>query len=226
MRFGLVFSVLFAVACRSDSDFNKITDGNDGALDGDSDTAADVEDDPGTDTDDHEDSGTDDNEDSGTDDSGTDDSGTDDSGADDDVDGDCEGASDGTTYFALCGPSLWEEAASECESKGMAFGSIRSTAENDFVTELMRGSDLYFTPESSVGEAVWLGFSDRAAEGVWVWEDGYTGGFANWASGEPNDAGGQDCGYLDTNPATRNGLWDDSGCGEVGGKRVFLCTRR
>lgn len=205
--------MLCALACTSDADLNKITDGNDGALGGDSGTDEEVEDDADTDDNDNEDSGT--NNDEGED-----------SGTDEDVDSDCAGASDGSTYFALCGPSLWEDAASECASKGLEFGSIRSTEENDFVTELMRGSDLYFTPESSVGEAVWLGFSDRGTEGVWVWEDGYTGGFANWAPGEPNDSGGQDCGYLDTNPDPRDGLWDDSGCGEVGGKRVFLCTRR
>jgi hypothetical protein len=139
---------------------------------------------------------------------------------------DCEAASDGSTYFALCGPSRWEDAEPECTSRGLAFGSIRSAAENDFVTELMRGSDLYFIPESSVGEAVWLGFSDIADEGTWVWEDGYTGGYTNWFPGEPNDSGGQDCAYLDTNPDTRDGLWDDAGCGEIGGERVFLCTRR
>ena len=54
----------------------------------------------------------------------------------------------------------------------------------------MRGSDLYSTPESSVGEAIWIGPSDRAAEGVWVWADGYAGGFDNWGPGDPNDSGG------------------------------------
>ena len=139
---------------------------------------------------------------------------------------DCEAASDGSTYFALCGPNRWEDAAMECTSRGLTFGSIRSDEENEFVAELMRGSDLYFSPDSVVGEAVWIGFTDAESEGSFVWEDGYTGGYTNWFPGEPNDFEGQDCAYMDVNPASRNGKWDDAGCGEVGGERVFLCTRR
>jgi hypothetical protein len=74
--------MLFALACRSDSDLNKFSG-----------TTEEVEDDAGTDDDDNEDSGT--NNDEGED-----------SGTDEDVDIDCEGASDGSTYFALCGFSL------------------------------------------------------------------------------------------------------------------------
>jgi hypothetical protein len=148
-------------------------------------------------------------------------------GIDGDCDGmDCEATSDGATYFALCGPAQWEEASASCSAAGYDFGSVRSTPENDFISDLMLGSSLYFWPESLVGDAVWLGFSDRDDEGVWLWEDGYTGSYTNWAPGEPNDSGGQDCAYVDVNPSGRDGEWDDSACGEHGGERAFLCTAR
>ena len=139
---------------------------------------------------------------------------------------DCEAASDGATYFAVCGPAQWEEASASCSAAGYDFGSIQSTPENDFVSDLMLGSSLYFWPESLVGDAIWIGFSDRDDEGVWVWEDGYTGSYTHWAPGEPNDDGGQDCAYVDVNPSSRDGEWDDSACGEHGGDRAFLCTAR
>ena len=173
-------------------DFNKITDGNDGALDGDSGTAA-----TSTTTRyrhrDHEDSGTENSDDCADDDAAT-----------------VKGV--GWHHFTLCDQPV--EKPRRCESKhGVWFD--RSTEENDFVTELMRGTCC--TPESAWA-AVWLGFSDRAAEGVWVWEDGHRG--RNWPQADPT-ARRPRLRLPDTEPATRNGLWVTPAA-RRGRKRVFL----
>ena len=58
------------------------------------------------------------------------------------------------------------------------------------------------------GYAGWIGLSDSAAEGSWVWVSGSALGSTSWAEGEPNDSGGvEDCAELRT-----DGLWNDRDC--------------
>jgi hypothetical protein len=144
-------------------------------------------------------------------------------GVDSDCDGlDCEAGSDGTTYFAVCGPaSSFTEGDTSCQAAGYTYGSIRSAAENAFVRNLVLSASI----PTGVPGTVRLGYSDTAVEGNWVWEDGYSSSYANWYPGEPNDGGccGQDCAYLDAN-SPRNGRWDDGACGP--NTYPFLCTSR
>jgi hypothetical protein len=75
---------------------------------------------------------------------------------------------------------------------------------------------------------VWLGASDVAVDGVWIWDDavqfwsGGSGGmpvnglFELWGSGEPNNDGNEDCGEM------RAADWNDVGCGDV---QPFVCER-
>jgi len=39
---------------------------------------------------------------------------------------------------------------------------------------------------------LWIGFTDQASEGTWEWISGEAVTYTNWASGEPNDANGED----------------------------------
>ena len=68
--------------------------------------------------------------------------------------------------------------------------TITSAAENSFLASLAGGQG-------------WVGASDRAVEGTWVWEtgpeagtvfwkDGATLTYANWNGGEPNNSGDED----------------------------------
>ena len=47
----------------------------------------------------------------------------------------------------------------------------------------------------AASDAFWfLGLSDEASEGQFVWTDGTEPAYTNWFSGEPNDGGdGEDC---------------------------------
>jgi hypothetical protein len=61
---------------------------------------------------------------------------------------------------------------------------------------------------------VWLGFNDITTEGTFRWADGpeanQTGSYANWNTGEPNNAGNnEDCTHTN---APSNQKWNDNNC--------------
>ena len=41
------------------------------------------------------------------------------------------------------------------------------------------------------GYYCWIGYNDIDNEGTFVWDDGSTSTYTNWADGEPNDAIGR-----------------------------------
>jgi len=57
---------------------------------------------------------------------------------------------------------------------------------------------------------VWIGFNDLASEGSFEWSDETASSFTNWNSGEPNNVGGEDCGFLKS-----NGGWNDANCENI-----------
>mgnify|MGYP000270936296 FL=1 len=107
---------------------------------------------------------------------------------------------DGKAYgFCDIFPSGWEGAQLLCNQFGYDLVSINSEAENDFLVD---GMAIH-----GPGTDWWIGYSDDAVEGSWVWEDGTSGGYENWEPGQPNDFAGQDCAEIDP-----DGTWNDSDC--------------
>jgi len=95
----------------------------------------------------------------------------------------------------------WYNAKEYCASNGGNLATARNEAENDKIFELREGVD------------AWIGYTDLGAyseEGVWVWqEDKSTADFINWATDEPDDAGGnEDCALL-----LSDKTWSDADCG-------------
>jgi len=84
-----------------------------------------------------------------------------------------------------------------CSSYGAHVVTIGSGLENFFVSSLVTPVD-----------HVWLGFTDSENEDDWLWEDGSEVYYTNWASGEPNDAGGEDCAEMYVSSAD----WNDISC--------------
>src|SRR5882724_5665634 len=133
----------------------------------------------------------------------------------------CTGALFGGHTYYLCGTVDNEAiAAAKCTNAGMVMISIETKAENDFVAGKVKGS-------------TWLGASDEANEGEWLWlssnDKFWTGGlkggpvdgkYANWLALQPNDNGAsnthENCMVITPAGAVGSvtgGKWNDLNCG-------------
>jgi len=113
-------------------------------------------------------------------------------------------------YYALTGSAMnWTAAQAQAEAWGGYLVTINDANENAW---------LKTTFSDVEGASLWTGGNDKAQEGRWVWVEndanfwnGASGGtvvpgmYANWASGEPNDSGGEDSCELRT-----DGKWNDN----------------
>ncbi|MEZ4365495.1 MAG: lectin-like protein [Kofleriaceae bacterium] len=121
---------------------------------------------------------------------------------------------DGVGVYLFC-PTVtsWTSASLVCDSQGYHLVAIDDADEQLWVRQMQ---------VARLGTVdVYLGGSDAAGEGVWVWPTGAqfwmggqggmpapAGAYANWGSGEPNNDGNEDCAVMRGN----NGTWDDRGC--------------
>jgi hypothetical protein len=122
----------------------------------------------------------------------------------------CNGCGLGTLgghAYAYCpGPLSWADARIACMGFGGDLVVIDDQAEQDFLL----GQPL-------VGGPNYIGLSDEAVEGSFVWVDGSVPAFTAWGPGEPNDAlEGEDCAQLVV-PA---GYWNDIACATGS---AFIC---
>ena len=61
------------------------------------------------------------------------------------------------------------------------------------------------------GKNYWLGLTDTEEQGTWLWsESGEAPGYLNWAQGQPNNHGDEDCEFK-TNERLHEG-WHDLSC--------------
>jgi len=97
-------------------------------------------------------------------------------------------------YYLYFRPAAsWHDARDACEAEGGYLATISSEEEDTFVWGL------------AGRRRFWLGMSDEAQEGNWVWVNGEPVVYTNWASGEPNNHNNQD--VLGRRPYG----WDDYG---------------
>ena len=60
-----------------------------------------------------------------------------------------------------------------CSAAGGDLVSINDSIENAYVSNILT-------------EHFWIGYTDELVEGSFVWVDGSTSSFTNWANNEPN----------------------------------------
>lgn len=110
---------------------------------------------------------------------------------------------------AFCFVGLpWAEAEADCVDQGGHLVSIHGNTVQTFVqTEAFAILD---------GDW-WTGLSDRLVEGTFVWSDGTPVNYMNWADGEPNNAGNEDC--ANVTPWV-GGRWNDLPCEQA---RPYVC---
>lgn len=98
----------------------------------------------------------------------------------------------GRWYKVVLEKKSWHAARDKCKEMGGQLVTVPNAATWEFVKTL--------TPAS-----VWLGATDEAVQGVWVWVDGTPISFAAWQAGQPdNYLGKQHC-----LAKSKQGLWDD-----------------
>ena len=82
---------------------------------------------------------------------------------------------------------------------------ITSSTEQDDARNYLNSVD------GGGGGLFWIGLTDIAREGTYVWTDGTVATYFAWYSGEPNDAdGSSDCIHMEYR--SKNRQWTDSGC--------------
>ncbi|KAK3525362.1 hypothetical protein QTP86_031094, partial [Hemibagrus guttatus] len=110
----------------------------------------------------------------------------------------------------------WNEARQECRSRGADLVIINSREEQVVILE--------YLSQMVTGEA-WIGLSDSAEEGKWMWVDGTTMTTGFWWQGEPNDYDGiEDCAATGSKFAEAEvTTWADYPCGT---KLHAICEKK
>ena len=112
----------------------------------------------------------------------------------------------------------WNNAKVNCQRAidGAKLVKIETDKENDFIqNKYLNTRGIY-----------WIGLSDIDNEGEWKWTDG-TGltGYNKWKSGQPNNAGDQDCVAIlegDYTAGYHNAEWNDLNCSRQLG---YICKK-
>ncbi len=117
------------------------------------------------------------------------------------------------TFIFFSSPQTWQNARTFCLGRGLVLATILSDTEYAAVFNAITAS------------RYWIGLNDIATEGTFVWTDGSTSTYRNWAAGNPSDSNSnEDCvEIMDAlNSGNPNGAWNDNTCSAQLG---FLCAR-
>lgn len=126
-------------------------------------------------------------------------------------------APDGSCLVFVTTPATYASAQAACAAMSAHLAYLKNAAVDTFAEQLVGTMD------------TWIGLSDRAIEGTFVWDDGAPLAFSNWHAGEPNNGGAdgfqEDCAII---AGARVGKqWDDRPCdaSEVptSGMFAYLC---
>jgi hypothetical protein len=110
----------------------------------------------------------------------------------------------GHQYWVSNNTTSWQDAKTACETAGGHLATIGSSGENDFATLAAEyvGSDC---------GGLWIGLTDAAIEGTFVWVTAEPLSYTNWYSGEPNNDGDQDYATMQCPASGKTvGQWDDA----------------
>jgi hypothetical protein len=123
----------------------------------------------------------------------------------------------GQCFVLFAGPKTRAIAELDCVALGGHLATVKTAASNAIVSALV-----------STTPSAFLGGTDAATEGAYVWPDGTAATYTNWRTGEPNNGnmGGyeEDCIVIQGLLA---GVWDDRPCAPppVGtGSYAYVCS--
>ena len=137
----------------------------------------------------------------------------------------CSVQPNGDTIYLFCETKISHPAAqSYCEGQDMHLVRVDTLAEQT----VLEGKRNLFAGNPNI----WIGASDTATEGTWLWQDGvqfWQGGsggtsvgglFQYWRNGQPDNSGNQDCGAMRGESSV--GRWIDRGCADL---FPYICER-
>ncbi len=104
----------------------------------------------------------------------------------------------GHVYLATDASTSWLNAESQARAWGGHLATINDDAENSWVR------DNFAAPIGTV----WIGLTDEAREGTFVWASGEPVTYTHWNPGEPNNSGNEDYAIMYS-----SGGWNDGGIG-------------
>jgi hypothetical protein len=119
-------------------------------------------------------------------------------------------------YNAVALPSgiTWGAASDSAQRPGGYLATITSQAENDLVYSLV-DSGVYWHQRSGKWTGPWLGARQQPSspepDSGWAWIDGEPFNYTNWATGEPDDQGGENALNFGESAGGRVPTWNDLG---------------
>ena len=114
-------------------------------------------------------------------------------------------------HFCMTFGLSWNDAELYCEDRGETLAVINTSAEWSFINSTLNSDYVYH------GSTIpWIGYSDQASEGSWVWVTGEAG-YDDWQAGEPQGGRGENC--ADFNQGGSQGYRDALCSGET----AFIC---
>ncbi|KAL7876140.1 hypothetical protein AOLI_G00111030 [Acnodon oligacanthus] len=93
--------------------------------------------------------------------------------------------------------ATWNASEQNCVNMEGHLASVHSSEEYTFIQDLLNATN---------SNSTWLGGTDAAQEGVWVWTDGSAFDYTNWSPGQPDYLGFEKC--IEMNfPECQNGWY-------------------
>jgi hypothetical protein len=106
----------------------------------------------------------------------------------------------GSRYYLLQ-PGTWSQAEAAAVTVGGHLATINSAEENSFI-----GSEVSPVTDSFFAGDLWIGLTDVASEGTFVWVSSEPVTYTNWGTYEPNNFGGIE----HVTHMGGNGRWNDN----------------
>lgn len=104
-------------------------------------------------------------------------------------------------YYRVSEALTWQEAVARATCVGGYLTTVNDAEENQWLLD---------TLVTSFGSA-YIGYNDTAEEGTFVWFNGETPAYENWAEGEPDNFENEDAVLM----LTESGLWNDTSAATV-----------
>ncbi|XP_019639478.1 PREDICTED: perlucin-like protein isoform X3 [Branchiostoma belcheri] len=106
-----------------------------------------------------------------------------------------------TCYRFSTDKKPYSEARDTCHGEGGILATVKDEDTHNFLANHV---------SSTTHRNTWIGLSDLATEGLWVWDDGtLLLGQGIWGTGEPNGGRGENCAHIFP---SKNYRWNDGPC--------------